>query len=63
MDVIYFTSISRKSFLKIIGPAKDETFQYLRCFLKRAKRETLLEIMFLCNIFPRLHFSAKQNDD
>ena len=60
---IYFTSITCKSFFKIIGPSKDETFPYLRCFLKRAKRETLPEIMFLCNIFPLLHFSPKQSDD
>ena len=59
-------------------PRKGGNVSLLPCFLKREKKDILRELMFLCNIFPRLQglkgssisrsdleldFSAKQNDD
>ena len=70
MDTHISSSITSRSFLKLKAPNA--------IFLEAAKRDILRQLMFLCNIFPRLHvlkgssimcsdvepdFRGKQNDD
>ena len=70
MDTYISSSITSRSFLKLKAPNS--------IFLEAAKRDILRQLMFLCNIFLRLHvlkgssimcsdvepdFNGKQNDD
>ena len=47
MDTYISSSITSRSFLKLKAPNA--------IFLEAAKRDILRQLMFLCNIFPRLH--------